>query len=189
MMDTHTDSDVATTAPSPDVKKKSGPSIVWLVPLITAIIGGWLIIKTLSEQGPEITITFKSAEGLEAGKTKIKYKEIEIGVVDSVHFSKDFSNVILKASIAKEASLFLRRDTRFWVVKPRLSMRGVSNLSTLLSGVYIEIEPGHGAPHKNFVGLEVAPVIRPMCRERGLYFWQRSSDLSTLVHPSTIRAF
>lgn len=159
-MDTHTDSDLINTAPTPEVKKKSGPSLVWLVPLITAIIGGWLIFKTLSEKGPEISIIFKSAEGIEAGKTKIKYKEIEIGVVNSVHFSKDFSNVILKVSIAKEAELFLRRDTRFWVVKPRLSLRGVSNLSTLLSGVYIEIEPGHGAPHKNFIGLEVAPVIK-----------------------------
>ena len=155
-----TDPELTSEAASPEIKTKSGPSMVWLVPLITAIIGGWLIVKTLSEKGPVITITFNSAEGIEAGKTKIKYKEIEIGVVDSVHFSKDFSNVILKASIDKEAALFLRRDTRFWVVKPRFSLRGVSNLSTLLSGVYIEIEPGHGAPHKNFVGMEVAPVFK-----------------------------
>jgi len=160
MKDLHTESDTAATAPVPKVKKKSGPSIVWLIPLITALIGGWLIFKTLSEKGPEITITFKTAEGIEAGKTKIKYKEIEIGVVDSVHFSHDFSHVILKARIAKEASSFLRRDTRFWVVKPRLGLRGVSNLSTLVSGVYIEIEPGQGASQRQFIGLDVPPVVK-----------------------------
>ena len=83
MKDSHTDSDNASTAPSPRIKKKSGFSLVWLIPIITALIGGWLIFKTLSEKGPDITITFKTAEGIQAGKTKIKYKEIEIGVVDS----------------------------------------------------------------------------------------------------------
>jgi len=160
MNDPHTDSDTAAKAPAPRIKKKSGPSLVWLIPLITALIGGWLIFKTLSEKGPQITITFKTAEGIEAGKTKIKYKEIEIGVVDSVHFSHDFSHIILKASMAKEAKPFLRRDTRFWVVKPRLSLRGATGLGTLLSGAYIEIEPGQGAPQKRFVGLDVPPVIK-----------------------------
>ena len=159
-MDTHSDSDITTDVPSPAIEKKSGPSLVWLVPVITAIIGGWLIFKTLSEKGPEITVTFKSAEGIEAGKTKIKYKEIDIGLVKSVRFSKDFSHVILKVDIDKEAELFLRRGSRFWVVKPRLSMRGVANLSTLLSGVFIEIEPGQGAPHRHFIGLDEAPVVK-----------------------------
>ncbi|MBC8463955.1 MAG: MCE family protein, partial [Deltaproteobacteria bacterium] len=160
MKDSHTDSEKATTAPLPRIKKKSGPSVVWLIPLITALIGSWLIFKTLSEKGPEITITFKTAEGIEAGKTKIKYKEIEIGVVDSVHFSHAFPHVIVKASMEKESASFLNRDTRFWVVKPRLSLRGATGLGTLLSGAYIEIEPGQGAPQKSFVGLAVPPVVK-----------------------------
>ncbi|MFC1821896.1 intermembrane transport protein PqiB [Thermodesulfobacteriota bacterium] len=147
-------------APPPSIKKKSGPSIVWLIPLVTALIGGWLIFKTLSEKGPEITITFKTAEGIEAGKTKIKYKEIEIGVVDSVHFSEDFSHVIVKASMEKEAEPFLKRETHFWVVKPRLSLRGASGLGTLLSGAFIEIEPGQGASQRLFTGHEEPPVIK-----------------------------
>ncbi|MBW1796882.1 MAG: MCE family protein [Deltaproteobacteria bacterium] len=160
MKDTHTDSDKAATAPSPMIKKKSGFSLVWLIPIITALIGGWLIFKTLSEKGPDITITFKTAEGIEAGKTKIKYKEIEIGVVDSVHFSKDFSHIIVKASMEKGSQSFLRRGTRFWVVNPRLSLRGASGLGTLFSGAFIEIEPGQGASQKRFVGLDVPPVIK-----------------------------
>jgi paraquat-inducible protein B len=160
MKDLHSESEQATSVPEPKVKKRSGPSLVWLIPLVTALVGGWLIVKTLSEKGPEITITFKTAEGIEAGKTKIKYKDIEIGLVDSVYFSKDFLNVIVKASMEKESASFLRRDTRFWVVKPRLSLRGVSGLGTLLSGAYIEIEPGRGAPQRHFVGLDAPPVIR-----------------------------
>lgn len=147
-------------APQPRIKKSSGPSIVWLIPLITALIGGWLIVKTISEKGPQITITFKTAEGIEAGKTKIKYKDIEIGVVDSVHFSNDFSRVIVNTSMEKESEQFLGRETRFWVVKPRLSLRGASGLGTLISGAYIEIEPGLGSPQKHFVGLDIPPVIK-----------------------------
>ena len=154
------DTETASQSPEPRIKKKSGPSLVWLIPLVTALIGGWLIFKTLSEKGPVITITFKTAEGIEAGKTKIKYKDIEIGVVDSVYFSSDFSNVIVRASMEKEAAPFLKRETRFWVVRPRLSLRGATGLGTLLSGAYIEIEPGQGAPQKSFIGVEVQPVVK-----------------------------
>ena len=160
MKDSRTESDAAAAAPAPEVKKKSGPSIVWLIPLITALVGGWLVFKTLSEKGPEIVITFKTAEGIEAGKTKVKYKDIEIGLVDSVHFSKDFSHVIVNVQMEKGSASFLRRDTRFWVVRPQLSLRGATALGTLLSGAYIEIEPGHGAPQKHFIGLEVPPVVK-----------------------------
>lgn len=146
--------------PAPRIRKKSGPSLVWLIPLITALVGGWLIYKTITEKGPQITITFKTAEGIEAGRTQIKYKEIEIGVVKSVRFSADFSQVILTADMDKEAAPFLRRDTLFWVVKPRLSLYGVSNLSTLISGVYIEIEPGKGASQRRFEGLDSPPVLK-----------------------------
>ncbi len=149
-----------TSPPPPTIKKRSGPSMVWLIPLVTAIIGGWLVVKTISEKGPQVIITFKTAEGIEVGKTKIKYKEVEIGVVDSVLFSSDFSSIILKATIAKEAKSFLRRDTNFWVVKPRLSLRGASGLSTLVSGSYIEIEPGLGSPRMEFVGLDEPPVVK-----------------------------
>ena len=146
--------------PSPTIHKRSGPSLVWLVPLITLLVGGWLIFKTLSDQGPEITLTFKTAEGIEAGKTKIKYKNLEIGLVESLRFSDDFSQVVLSARMSKAAEPFLRRDTRFWVVKPRLGLRGVSGLSTLISGAFIEIEPGKGAIQHHFNGLETPPLVK-----------------------------
>ena len=144
---------------TPKVTKQSGPSIVWLIPLITLLVGGWLIIKTVSEQGPEITINFKTAEGIVAGKTKIKYKNVDIGIVEYIQFSEDFSHVIVTASFNRGTESFFRRNTRFWVVKPQLSVRGASGLETLISGAYIEIEPGKGAEQLHFVGLEKQPVV------------------------------
>ena len=145
--------------PEPEVKRGWSFSLVWLIPILTILIGGWLTIKTISEQGPVATITFKTADGIEAGKTKIKFKNVEIGVVESVQFSKDFTHVLLTAQFHHDTDSFLRRGTRFWVVKPRLGIRGVSGLHTLVSGAYIEIEPGQGAKRTHFIGLETPPVV------------------------------
>lgn len=144
---------------SPQVSKQTGLSVVWLIPLITLLVGGWLVFKTLSEKGPEVTISFRTAEGIEAGKTMVKYKNLDIGVVQEIHFSEDLSNIILTAQFNKGTEDFLRRNTRFWVVKPQLSLRGASGLSTLISGAYIEIEPGRGASQRHFTGTEEPPVV------------------------------
>lgn len=145
--------------PEPLLRRRSGPSLVWLIPLLTALIGGWLVYKTLSEKGPALTISFMHAEGIEAGKTRIKYKNLDIGVVEGLRFSDDFARVLVLARLNKEAAAFLKRGTRFWVVKPSLGLRGVSGLSTLVSGAFIEIEPGQGAAETNFTGLEAPPVV------------------------------
>ncbi len=147
-------------ASKPKISKRSGPSIVWIIPILTLLVGGWLIVKTLSEQGPTVTIGFKNAEAIEAGKTRIKYKNIDIGLVEDVRFDEDSKGVTVVATFNQGTDHFLRRNTRFWVVKPELGIRGVKALSTLLSGAYIEIEPGQGAKQKHFVGLEKAPVIK-----------------------------
>lgn len=144
----------------PSVKKHSGISVIWLVPVITLVIGVWLVVKTVNEQGPVITISFKTAEGVEAGKTKVKYKSVDIGVVQTISFSDDLKTVLVSVQIDKQSSVFLKRGTNFWVVRPRLSLRGASGLGTLVSGAYIEIEPGDGAEQSHFVGLEEPPVVK-----------------------------
>ncbi len=143
----------------PTVRERGGPSLVWLIPILTLVIGAWLVVHTLTDRGPLVTITFRTAEGIEVDKTRIKYKSLDIGLVESVRFSSDFSRVEVRARLGKDAAHFLRRDTRFWVVRPTLSARGISGLGTLLSGAYIEIEPGQGAPQTLFVGLESPPVV------------------------------
>jgi len=144
----------------PVIKERRGPSIVWLIPLLTLVIGLWLVGKTIAEQGPQITITFRTAEGIEAGKTPIKYKDMKIGIVESLRFGEGYDHVELTARLDPEAEVFLHRDTRFWVVRPRLSLRGATGLGTLVSGNYIEIDPGHGSAQKHFIGLDDAPVIK-----------------------------
>jgi len=150
------------STPEAIVKTKKGFSfsIVWLVPVVAALIGGWLVYKAFSEKGPTITITFKTAEGLEAGKTKIKYKDVDIGQVESIDISEDLSHVIVTAEMGKRAENHLTENTRFWVVRARVAAGGVSGLGTIFSGAYIGIDPGKpGKPTRSFEGLEIPPVI------------------------------
>jgi len=135
-------------------------SIVWVIPLVALIIGGWLAFKAISEKGPTITITFATAEGLEAGKTKIKYREVDIGQVETITLSKDVSKVLVTAKMIKGSEPYLTDQTKFWVVRPRISGGSVSGLGTMLSGAYIGIDGSDkGSPAFSFTGLEVAPVV------------------------------
>ena len=135
-------------------------SIVWLVPLVAVLIGGWLVFKALSEKGPEISITFKSAEGLEANKTKIRYKDVELGKVSAIRLSEDLSEVVVTAELVKEAENFISVNTRFWVVRARVGVSGVSGLGTLFSGAYITLDPGNpGNITHHFKGLEQPPLV------------------------------
>jgi paraquat-inducible protein B len=136
-------------------------SIVWVVPLVALLIGGWLAFKAISEKGPTITITFKTAEGLEAGKTKFKYKDVDVGQVESITLSEDGSHVIVTAEMVKGAEDHLTENTRFWVERARIGAGGASGLGTLFAGAYIGIdlgEPG-GKQTLSFKGLEIAPVV------------------------------
>jgi paraquat-inducible protein B len=166
--------------PEPDVRtKKRGFSIVWLVPLVALAIGGWLVYKAVSEKGPVVTITFKSADGLEAGKTKIKYKDVELGVVNSIVLSKDLSQVIVTAELVKQAENFISQNTRFWVVRARVAAGGVSGLGTLFSGAYIGLDPGKpGKLAAHFKGLEIPPVVTTDLP--GSHFVLRASSLGSL---------
>lgn len=154
-------------------------SIVWLIPLIALLTGIWLGYKAWSEMGPTIKISFKSAEGLVAGKTKIKYKNVEIGTVDEIELSPDMSHVVLTANMVKSASDYLTETTRFWVVRARVAAGEVSGLETVLSGAYIGIDPGAGgAKTKFFTGLEIPPVVTKELT--GRHFYLRSDNLGSL---------
>jgi paraquat-inducible protein B len=134
--------------------------LVWLVPLVAVLIGGWLAIQSILEKGPTITISFQTADGLEAGKTKIKFKNVDIGTIKKVTLSPDDKSIIATAELTRDASKMLVDDTRFWVVRPRISGGSVSGLSTLLSGSFIGMDIGRQSkPRRDFVGLETPPVF------------------------------
>lgn len=145
--------------PEAETTSSRGISIVWLVPIVAAAIGAWLAYTTWQEQGPTIIITFDDAEGLEAGKTKIKYKDVEIGSVEDVQISDDLKQIVTTVQLDKEVEGYHAEGSRFWVVSPRLGAGGVSGLGTLLSGVYIGMDPKPGPPVFEFAGLPEPPQI------------------------------
>jgi len=146
-------------APPAAIRKRRGPSVVWLVPLIAGAIAIWLAIVTLREEGPTVTIKFDTAEGLEAGKTKVKYKDVEIGTVQDVRLDDSLQGVVAVAKMSKQADAFMTSGTRFWVVRPRVGLSGVTGLGTLLSGAYVTLDPGKGAHTTTFEGLKEPPPI------------------------------
>jgi paraquat-inducible protein B len=134
--------------------------LVWIIPLLAALIGGGLAVKAILDRGPAITINFKTAEGLEAGKTRIKFKEVDIGLVKAIDLSDDRASVIVTAELKKKAETLLVDDTRFWVVRPRVAAGGVSGLGTLLAGSYIGMDAGKSERARwDFTGLEVPPLV------------------------------
>ena len=147
--------------PEPTLRRRR-PSLVWLIPLVAAVIGAWIALKAYTDRGPTITIIFQSAEGLEAGQTRIKHKDVEVGRVSAINLSQDFSPVEVTAELKRDAYAQISENTRFWVVRARVSTNGISGLGTLLSGAYIGMDPGpHGKPQRSFKGLESAPTIMP----------------------------
>ncbi len=135
-------------------------SPVWLIPLVALLIGLWLGVKSWQEKGQEIEISFNSAAGIEVGKTQVRLKDVPVGKVTRVVLSKDFSKVRVFASLDREISTHLSTGTRFWLVSPRISVAGISNLGTLVSGVYIVMDPGEpGYFASEFEGLNEPPAI------------------------------
>ena len=145
------------------VARKESPrtlQLVWIVPIVAALVGAGIAVKAFLDRGPSITIEFRSAEGIEAGKTKIKHKSVDVGTVRSVKLSPDHKRVIVTAEMAPDAKDFLVEDTRFWIVRPRIAGGEVSGLSTLLAGSYIGADPGHSKEaRRDFEGLETPPVV------------------------------
>ncbi len=176
--------DNSETLPEARVQNKTGFSIIWLIPLIAAGIGGWLTYKTISEKGPTITIKFKDGSGLEPDKTKVKYRAVEMGEVNHVTFSRDLSHVLVTATLNKDAEPHLTEDAKFWVVRPRISATNITGLDTLVSGSYIEFEPGSGEPAKEFMALEEPPIIK--LNEPGRKFLLKSESLGSLSAGSPV---
>ena len=141
-------------------KKRMRLSVVWIIPILAAIVGIGIAIQQILSKGPTITIVFKESTGIEAGKTFVKYKDVNIGRVTEVKLSEDFAKVVIVAKIDKSAAGLIVEDAKFWVEQPRVSLSGISGISTLLSGNYIEIEPGKSNVKRlAFIGLEVPPKV------------------------------
>ena len=115
---------------------------VWIIPLLAIFVAGWMLYQDWSSRGPTVTIVTNNADGIEAGKTKVKVHNVDVGEVSQVKLSNDFEHALITIEMEKGTEKLLRQDTKFWVIKPRVGTEGISGLGTLLSGSYIEVEPG-----------------------------------------------
>jgi paraquat-inducible protein B len=160
-------------------KRKTRLSVVWIIPIVAAVIGVWVAITQIMSKGPSITITFQTAEGLEAGKTQIHYNGVEVGTLKTIRLSEDHRSVIATAQMEPETEPFLVDDTRFWVVSARISGANVSGLGTLLSGSYIAMEIGQSKTAKReFVALATPPVVTGDVP--GRFFMLKTPNLGSL---------
>lgn len=147
-------------AATPEYRAAQRWNIVWVVPILALLIGGWMIYRNLSARGPVAQIVFDTADGLAAGKTEVKCRSVRVGVVKEVKLAGDLKSVLINVELDPDYESLLRRGTRFWVVRPRVSTTDVSGLGTLLTGAYVELDPGpqNGDRSSNFVGLEKPPA-------------------------------
>ena len=153
--------------------------LVWIVPIAAVIIAGWLAVRTIVNRGPTVDITFETASGLEANKTSVRYKDVEVGTVIAIGLSEDRGRVVVTARFTPQAEDLIVKDTKFWVVRPRVSGGQALGLGTILSGAYIALDPGQsGERERRFTGLEVPPVVTSDAR--GRQFILRAPDMGSI---------
>ena len=143
----------------PEMKSRSGISPIWILPIVALLVAGWIAYKSIIDAGIEATIRFDNAQGIEKGKTRVIYRGIPIGLVQNLSINKDFRSTEVSVEFVKEAREQLRKNTRFWMVEPKISMKGITGLETILKGNYITMSPGDGAEERHFVALNKPPAI------------------------------
>lgn len=165
--------------PVPARQNRLHLSLVWIVPIVALIVGAVLVVRALLQAGPEITIELRSGDGLEAGRTEVRFKEVVIGRVRGVSIAPDRQTVLVTASLERSARWIAVDDTRFWVVRPRIGYGGVSGLGTLVSGAYIGADAGASVQERTrYVGLDQPPLV--LRGEPGRNFVLRADDLGSL---------
>ncbi|WP_312225902.1 PqiB family protein [Stutzerimonas nitrititolerans] len=169
-----------TPAGAPEIRqRRARVSLVWLVPIAAALVGFSMVVQSWLSAGPQITVSFETAEGLEANKTQVKYKNVVIGQVTEINLSEDHTRVIATIELDQHAEPFTREDTKFWVVRPRIGASGVSGVDTLLSGAFIGADAGRAEEtRREFVGLEAPPPVT--FGVEGKQFTLHTDDLGSL---------
>ena len=151
--------------PQAELVRGRGFQPIWLVPIVAALIAGYLAFSALSQRGPLVTITFQTAEGLKPGQTKVRHKAVDLGTVETIKLSDDLAHVLVEVRMQRDVTAQLTDHARFWVVRPRLSAGNITGLDTLVSGAYIEMDPGPAGAadakqQRTYQGLEDPPAVR-----------------------------
>lgn len=147
-------------------------SAVWLVPIISALLVGWIVWDKIIEAGPTIQISFREGQGVTAKKTDLRYRGVKLGEVSKIELSGDLKHVLVSVELERTASRLATKGSQFWIVRPEISATGIRGLGTLISGAYIAAMPGKGDKETNFVGLETPPAVS--AEQRGLQLYLTS---------------
>ena len=161
------------------VRPRRWLSWVWIAPVAAAAVVLWLAWRGLAARGPEITIDFKDASALTPGQTPIKYKGVDVGRVEAIGLSRDMSHVLVHARMVRTVEPYLAEGARFWIVQPRVGAQGITGLTTLISGAYIEMYPGRGEAQSRFIGLAEPPLLQPDTQGRS--FTLLTPDVGSLL--------
>jgi paraquat-inducible protein B len=159
-------------------------SLVWAVPILTLIVGGWMIYHDLLDKGPEVAIEFADGQGIEADRTMLEYKGVSVGTVTGVELKKDLSGVTVRVRLEKSAIGIAKSGAEFWIVRPEVSLTGIRGLETLVTGVRLNVIPGQGTPATSFKGLEQAPAVESV--EGGRTFILSSDRLGALTPGASV---
>ncbi|WP_232313397.1 PqiB family protein [Enterovibrio coralii] len=162
----------------PTVKKDRGISPLWIFTLLAFVLAGWLLYRSVSEAGERIQIYFTDAQGIQAGRTTIRYQGLEVGMIRRVTLSDDLKSIYAEADIYPEATKILRQNTVFWVVRPKASITGISGLDALVSGNYIAVQPGSGADRTTFIAADEPP--KDAFDDDSLHIQLEAPDLGSL---------
>lgn len=168
------------TLPAPNVSRRPGISLIWVVPVLAVIVAAWLLSREWRNHGRMIEIEFAEGAGVEAGRTRLQHKGVPVGIVDHVALKSDFSGVRVRVQLDRSANGLARAGAQFWIVHPEINFSGISGLEALVGGVHLRMRPGHGPPTTTFSGLDRPPA--PAATERGPAFLLRCDRLGN-VHP------
>jgi paraquat-inducible protein B len=170
--------------PQAKVTGRKNISIIWIVPLIAAVVAGWLVFKNAQDSGSIIVIRFDDGDGIQANQTVLKYRGVRIGEVRSVKLTSDGAHVEVEARLTSSARTLARNGSVFWVVRPEVGAGGLSGLETIVSGPYIQVQPGGGDERKTFVGADGPPIIDQS--EKGLEIILTAPQINTLSVGSAV---
>lgn len=168
---------VVDTGAEPVIKRRRSVSVVWIVPVIAALVAGYLVYERAQQSGPRITIRFKDGSGLRPGHSVIKYRGVTIGEVRALELSRDLQSVQVKARLDKSASAIAREGATFWIVRPEVGVGNITGLGTIISGPYIEALPGNGSARHTFEGASSSPAAS---EEKGLKIVLIAADRGSL---------
>ena len=171
--------------PEPDIKSRSGISPIWILPIVALLVAGWIAYKSIVDAGIKVTIRFDNAQGIEKGKTRVIYRGMPIGLVKDLSISEDFKSTEALVEFVKEAREQLRKNTRFWMVAPKISLKGITGLETILKGNYITMFPGDGPEERHFVALDTPPSTL-YTEPGGLNIQLIADNLGSLSHGSEV---